>query len=163
MSSSNSQVESPVLRSQMTLTRLTAFPRRSLTLLSSKAMSGTSTVRSSLICISSASNTWAGSNTYFLNCETWNTGEGLPTAEVKLSHRPLAQSSSWFDVGQGTWAKASLSGEPFPRPWFGHPQEYMITSCELQGSPPMVYIGLLPTLGSLHPVPHHSHFLGGLL
>ena len=74
MSSSNSQVESPILRSQMTLTRLTVFPRRSSTLLSSRAMGGTSTMRSSPICISSTSNTWAGSNTYFLSCDTWNTG-----------------------------------------------------------------------------------------
>jgi len=57
ISSSNSQVESPVLRSQMTLTRLTDFPLRSSTRLSSKVMGGTSTVRSSLICMSSASNT----------------------------------------------------------------------------------------------------------
>ena len=73
ISSSNSHVESPVIRCQMTLTRLTVFPRRSSTMLSSNAMGGTSTARSSLIRISSASNTWEGSKTYFLNCDTWNT------------------------------------------------------------------------------------------
>jgi len=37
-------------------------------------MGGTSTMRSSRIYISSASNTWARSNTYFLSWDTWNTG-----------------------------------------------------------------------------------------
>jgi len=121
ISSSNSRVESPVLWSQMSITRRTSFPQRSSTLLSSRAIGGTSTVRSSLICISSASNTCAGSNTYSSIVRHEILDEGSPTAGVRLSRKPPVQSSSWSDRGQGTWAKASLSGEPFPRPWFGSP------------------------------------------
>jgi len=58
----------------MTLTRLTNFPRRSSTQLSPKAMGDTCIMRSYLIFTSSTSNTWEGSNTHFLNCDTWNTG-----------------------------------------------------------------------------------------
>jgi len=45
----------------------------------------------------------------------------------------------------------------------GHPQEHTIFSSEFQRSPPTIRISLLPTLRGLYSVPHHFHFLSGLL
>jgi len=94
MSSSNSQVESPVLRSQMTLTRLTVFPRRSSTLLSSRAMGGTSTVRSSLSVYPQLP-TRGPDQIHTSSAVTHGTlDEGSPITEVKIYHKPPVQSFS---------------------------------------------------------------------
>jgi len=147
----------------MTLTNLIVFPLRSSTLLSSRAMSGTSTVRSSLIGISSASNTWAGSNRYFLSCDTWNTGWRFANWEGK------AISSYWSNPPRDLIRtkelrrKSSWAESPFHTSGSGHPQEHVISSLEFQGPPPTVCIGLLFALWSPHPVPQQPHLLGGLL
>ena len=132
ISSSNSQVESPVLRFQMTLTRLTIFPWRSSTLRSSKAMGGTSTVRSSLIYISSASNTCARSNTYFLSYDTWNTGHMKHRMKICQLRRQGYLISHWpnppRDLIRAKELRRELTRAESPSHTRGssHPQEHMI-------------------------------------
>jgi len=147
----------------MTLTRLTGFPRLYSTRLSSKATGGTSIVRSSLICTSSASNTWDGSNTYFLNYDTWNTRWRFANWRGKATHKPPAQSSSRSGKGKELRRKLPWAESPSHTSDSAHPQEYMISSRKFQRSPPAVCIRLLPILRNMHPIPYHSHFLSSLL
>jgi len=102
MSSSSSQVESAVLRSQITFTRLVALPFHSLTWRSSIATGCTTTRRSFLTCTSSASSTCDGSNTYFLSWETWKIRWRLANWVAIQSHKLQALSFSRSDMDPRT-------------------------------------------------------------
>jgi len=117
ISSSNSQVESLVLQSQMTLTKLTGFPLRSSTWLSSKSIGPLQPKLEH-----PRLPTHEMDQRHTSSIVTRGTpGGDLPTKEAKQSHKPQAQSFSRSNKGQETKEKASSSGEPFPHQWFVSP------------------------------------------